>query len=94
MIVYISAGNSDDKLTQRDWALLQTRIVNEIRQLAHIHGNWYSAPHAAFQNMCVCAEMTEASAGMLKATMAELASQFRPDSIAWAEVPSTEFLGS
>jgi hypothetical protein len=93
MIVYISAGNSDDKLTQAAWSDLQLRLVAEVNQGAQaLHGVWYSSAASPYQNMCVCAEVRDTVA--LKNRLADLAADFGQDSIAWAETPATEFLGS
>jgi hypothetical protein len=51
MTIYISIGNSDDKLTQFQWASFQNDVSRALDAFgAHIHGQWYSAPDSAFQN--------------------------------------------
>jgi len=96
VIVYVSVGNSDDKLTQREWA----NFLGSMWQLVHtdveikIHGEWFSSPTSAFQNACWCLELPDDySVRRIRAALQRLASTYRQDSIAWAEVPSTEFLG-
>ena len=91
--VYISAGNSDDKLTQADWAAFQQRVVAEVQGIAvEVHGVWHSAPMTGYQNMCICAVLNEHGAGVLRDELAGAAADFRQESIAWAEVPQTEFV--
>lgn len=90
MITYISIGNSDDKLTQGQWAV----FMSDLHALVHdacgegtrCHGVWYSAPDSPFQNMCVCLELPDdpALAVGLKRTLASLAFRYRQDSIALA----------
>jgi hypothetical protein len=42
MIVYVSIGNSDDKLTQREWSMF-CLAVDEALSLTPKHGVWFSA---------------------------------------------------
>jgi hypothetical protein len=105
MIVYISIGNSDDKLTQRRWADFVAEVGSVIARAGQIHGSWYSASDAPWQNACWCVEIAEATtppaAGYfpmflrtsLKNELRGLAQIYAQDSIAWAEVKETEFLG-
>jgi len=90
--VYVSIGNSDDKLSQRDWAQFLNRVQSEIREAASaIHGEWYSAPGSPFQNACFCAEIAPADAGYLKTALKLARTEFGQDSVAWAETSGTEF---
>jgi hypothetical protein len=95
VIVYISIGNSDDKLTQREWSAFMMRTHLAIQDRATtIHGAWYSPPGVEWQNACWCAELrSSARSEQLKDSLRLLAREFRQDSIAWAEAPTTEFLG-
>lgn len=96
MIAYVSIGNSDDKLTQRDWALFysDTAVLLQ-RHASTIHGQWASEPASAWQNACWCIEVNSATkAEYIKAELVGLAGRYRQDSIAWAEVKGTEFLGA
>lgn len=94
--VYISIGNSDDKLTQREWAEF-VGVVEEALDDVYIkkHGSWFSRPDASWQNACWCIEL-EAVAGLkdsLQTELEQIAREFRQDSIAWAEAITT-FLGA
>lgn len=97
MIVYVSIGNSDDKLTQREWAM----FVGAVHDLFHrnvdrhdvtVHGRWLSEPSTPWQNACWCVEFTDPEP--FKSALGRLAVQFGQDCIAWAEVKDTEFLGA
>jgi hypothetical protein len=93
MIVYVSVGNSDDKMTQADWAVFQSRILSEVKALAsEIHGVWYSAPMTPYQNMCICAEVASDRAAELKGFLTEAREYFGQDAVAWAEAPVTEMI--
>lgn len=91
--VYISIGNSDDKLTQQEWATFYRSVNLTIREyLTVVHGQWVSEPASAWQNACWCIEIIDRHAEELKSRLRECAAQYRQDSIAWAEVAITKFL--
>jgi hypothetical protein len=93
MIAYVSIGNSDDKLTQAEWAEFHGRTSLLLRDNAHIHGQWVSEPASAWQNACWCIDIElPATAAYLKNRLSAFAKRYRQDSIAWAEVRETEFL--
>lgn len=52
--IYISIGNSDNKLSQKDWIQLIRQVKMSVRdyQPVQIYGEWYSAPDSQFQNAC------------------------------------------
>lgn len=95
VIVYISIGNSDDKLSQVAWSNFCDDVHSEVECWSTvIHGRWFSAPDSAYQNACWCVELTNGEPQTLKKALAELATRYGQDSIAWAEVQATEFLGA
>lgn len=95
MIVYISIGNSDDKLGQAEWAAFAGTTQGTIRRAAMaVHGEWTSLPWSSYQNACWCVELTDKSAAWLKPELVWLAGEYHQDSIAWAEASFTEFLAS
>lgn len=94
MIVYISIGNSDDKLSQKEWHNFVIAMIARVKTLAFAaHGEWYSDPMAPWQNACWCLEFTAGSPELTEAreVLAEIRDEFRQDSIAWA-VAETEFI--
>lgn len=92
--VYASIGNSDDKLTQARWSEFHASFASEVRDYATaVHGAWLSAPDAPWQNACMCFEVDPADVADLKHALATLAAEFGQESIAWAEVSRTEFIG-
>lgn len=100
MIVYISIGNSDDKLSQADWSSFVLDVDRAFDTAlryegARPHGRWYSLSTEPWQNACWCAEWHPDLAHVvegLKRTLTRIARAYRQDSIAWAEA-RTEFLG-
>jgi hypothetical protein len=92
--VYISIGNSDDKLTQREWAKFVSLVRDVIRtNVLTTHGEWLSLSDARWQNACWCVEIEAERAPTMKQELAAMATAFRQDSIAWA-VAETEFIGA
>lgn len=97
MIVYISIGNSDDRLSQSHWASYTEQVRAVLRRHAtSVHGEWYSAPDAAYQNACFCIELrgrgVPEKAQLVKMNLGQIRDDFKQDSVAWAEVPETVFL--
>lgn len=91
--VYISIGNSDDKLTQQLWAAFYRSVNTQVRRHASaVHGQWVSEPASAWQNACWCIEVHSWQRGLLRGALQECARIYGQDSIAWAEVALTEFL--
>lgn len=98
--IYVSIGNSDDKLTQARWSRFYEEVDRAIRDVvkyegARIHGTWLSLPQEPWQNACWCFEADDELADKvlaLRVRLGELAREFGQDSIAWAEAPKTEFL--
>jgi len=92
--VYISIGNSDDRLSRKEWAdflkVANSTITSEANQR---HGRWFSSPHSEYLNACWCVQVHVIRVPRLKARLAKLAGKFKQDAIAWAEAPTTELLG-
>ncbi len=93
MIVYVSIGNSDDKLSQKDWSDFSHQVhYSIVHRATQVHGFWHSIPTAPFQNVCFCFEITGIlDIDKLKHALSELGRAYKQDAIAWA-VAETEFL--
>lgn len=92
--VYVTVGNSDDKLSQVEWFEYVTTVDTLLREYGQrIHGEWYSAAASPWQNACWCVEVPAANIAVLKQHLKAQAQVFRQDSIAWAVAPTVEFLG-
>jgi hypothetical protein len=97
VIVYVSIGNSDDRLTQSLWSSYTEQVRTVLRRhSASVHGEWYSAPDAAYQNACFCIEIggrdVPNKALLVKACLEQIRLDFQQDSVAWAEAPETVFV--
>lgn len=93
MTVYVSIGNSDDKLTQKEWSEFYSNVDASVRDSATcVYGAWLSSPESRWQNACWCFEVLKVDEDALKSKLVEAAHNYRQDSIAWAEAPETEFL--
>jgi hypothetical protein len=91
LTVYISIGNSDDKLTQAEWATYLSDVRTTVR-VGRVHGEWYSAPDSPWQNACWCVEVQGEDVAWLRAQLTKIRTGYRQDSIAWAPTTGTEFI--
>jgi hypothetical protein len=95
MIVYISIGNSDDKLTQRQWSEYIIEVKEYLKNCkVKYHGDWYSLPSSPYQNACFCVEFNLGYIIIykVKEALGDIAHEFRQDSVAWVEATATEFI--
>ena len=93
LTVYVSIGNSDDKLSQRQWSEFIGHVRDVLTRDAEIvHGQWYSDPLSPYQNACWCVVLGHHRAEVVKSALADWAGYYGQDSIAWAEVKDTEFI--
>lgn len=90
--VHAAIGNSDDRLTQAEWADYTAAFVVLVREHAdHVFGEWYSHPLSRHQNACMGFAVDEPATGQLRIALTDLRRRYRQDSIAWAAA-TTEFL--
>ena len=90
--VYVSIGNSDDKLTQVRWAEFHGKFSTAVRGLAlQVYGDWTSPSTDPWQNACIGFEIGWETSERLQRDLAELAAEYGQDSIAWAEA-ETRFI--
>lgn len=94
--VHIAIGNSDDRLTQAEWARFHADtdglIRGAVEGLATIHGAWVSNPVHPWQNACwsftVADEHRDAwqdERDLLRDALSRVARTYRQDSVAWTE---------
>lgn len=94
MIVYISIGNSDDRLTQRQWAGAIHSIGGVLQVWSDkIHGFWLTPTDSPYQGACWCIDILLDKCDGLKSQLRHEAYAWKQDSIAWAPA-ITQFLGS
>lgn len=90
--VYVSIGNSDNRLTQRRWAEFAWAMHSELEPLGHFHGEWASDPLGPFQNACWCIEFESGErAALARALVATIGRKYQQQAIAWA-VAETEMV--
>jgi hypothetical protein len=94
-VAFIGIGNSDNKLTQREWVSFQLDMRMLLQSTSvNILGDWLSLPDSIYLNACWCIEIDSEKVPELKGDLAALATLHRQDAIAWNEVTATEFLGA
>lgn len=97
MNVYVSIGNSDDKLTQKEWS----RFCADLRAIVRAYqnetyGTWYSACDSEWQNMCIGFRVADSIAdeelNSLRNELSLLSKLYNQDSIALSTA-TTELIG-
>ena len=98
--IYVTIGNSDDRLTQAEYAEFHHRVDLLIRGAVEdrggtIYGAWVSPSTEPFQNACWCfgppQDWGAPDETALRVGLRVLALHYRQHSIAWAEA-EPEFL--
>lgn len=97
--VYVSIGNSDDKLSQvrwydycsgfRDTMLFWSGRGGTVKPI--VYGVWHSEPVSQYQNMCMAVELAEENMDDLRKSLTVLRKTFDQNSVAFA-VAETEFI--
>lgn len=90
--ITIQIGNSDDKLTQKEWAgfnLLVNSRIKGYAQAIHFHG--VSTGDADWQNAAWIIELDDFSLSHLKRELKRLRQEYKQDSVAWT-IGKTEFI--
>lgn len=81
--IYVSIGNSDNKLDQQEWALFCDDLVSILADYSErTYGQWYSLPNARWQNMVASIEIPDRLLDELRRVLGQLAAEYRQDSIA------------
>lgn len=88
--VYVSIGNSDDKLTQAEWAKFCSRVDVIVTGSAWaVHGRWHSLPNSRWQNACWCIVIEESLVSQVTADLEVAARRYDQESITWAPAEVT-----
>lgn len=91
--VYVSIGNSDDKLSQYSWHKFNTEVWETLeKESEKMHGDWSSDSSDPWQNACWCVEIHEDNIELVKALLRDIKVDYEQDAIGWVEVPETEFI--
>lgn len=92
--VYIVIGNTDNKLSKKEWSQYQVEFKYVVESLAEkVWGIWYSSPDSFYQNMCVGILLAEENALALRDRLEKLCVKYNQDSIALSTA-KTEFVSS
>lgn len=84
--ITVQIGNSDNKLTQAEWAEFSEKIDKLIRFGSHaIHFWGGSVAWAAWQNVAWVFECEDKKIPALKETLCMIRSMYKQDSIAYTE---------
>jgi hypothetical protein len=90
--VTICIGNSDDKLTQKEWSEFITMMNKMLRQVyAETQFSGFSAPNAPWQNACWVVGIHDHKIEDLKNRIRHIRGMFKQDSVA-VVVGETEFV--
>lgn len=94
LALYIVIGNSDNKLTQKEWSEFCGHVNEAVRAAAHeVHGEWYSVPNAPYQNACWSIVINDTiKEALLQDALHKLARLYRQSSIVWAPAPDLTFI--
>lgn len=96
-VAYVSIGNSDNKLSQSQWALFVQsvrRLLDDDEHHVQIVFEGFAHPDSTWQNACwgLLLPNDRGPVELLRWRLARVAGLFRQDSIAWAEAERTEFI--
>lgn len=85
--ICVQIGNSDDKLTQKEWSSFVTFVNMEIQKnfAEHVHFFGLSSGAEKWQNASWVFECDEKNINGLKAVLIYWRENFKQDSIAWLE---------
>lgn len=92
--VAIMAGNSDNMLTQQEWATFVDQLDTLVRFRANATVHFFGGPPttASRQNVCWVVELHHLEWERLKPALATLRAAFRQESLAVVESPAVEFI--
>jgi hypothetical protein len=89
-MIYVSIGNSDDRLDQKHWARFAHLVMSTVQRAAReVHGVWWSAPDSPYQNACVGFELHASDVLGLQSELTVLRQTYGQNAVAWAEVEAT-----
>jgi len=90
--IVIQIGNSDDKLTQREWSEFAGVVSNLVENYAvEIHFSGASLPASPWQNACWIMDARRSDRGSIGEDLKAIAAEFNQESIA-VMIGNTEFL--
>lgn len=92
--VFVTIGNTDNKLSQLDWAEFCGKTDEVVREHAlQMWGEFYALSNAPWQNACWSFDIDIQDVEAAQADLRALAADFEQDSILWSKAENT-FLDS
>lgn len=93
--VYVTIGNSDNKLSQQEWSAFCEETDKLLRKWASdVHAECYSLPPAPYQNAIWSFEIITSATMACCNEMAHLAGVYGQDGFAWAETDEATVIPS
>lgn len=88
--IHVAIGNSDDKLSQRDWFNFYSRVdLIVVSFSSHIFGRWVSAATSPYQNACWALTVDNSWArDDFRLELGRAAAEYGQDAISWNESES------
>lgn len=84
--ITIQIGNTDDKLSQKQWAIFYAEVNHEVTQAkCQVHFAGPSPAQCPWQNACWVILIDGSEALTLRNALIPLRERFMQDSIAWTE---------
>lgn len=84
--VNVMIGNSDDKLTQREWSQFVRDIGHYIEKYSEeVHFSGFSNAGEPWQNASWTVSIKEENKELLRAALERSRGRFKQDSVAWLE---------
>jgi len=91
--VYVSIGNSDDKLTQLEWSEYWHAVDRELKFWGRLHGVWLAVNNTPYQNAVWACEIKEVYRAQMREGLRKIMTRYNQDAIAWFE-GKTDFVTS
>lgn len=90
--ITVQIGNSDDKLTQKQWAEFVSNTIYWITKFcSEIHFSSGSPSNSPWQNYSITFEIDDSKIVWVKENLIELRKKYNQNSIAWMEC-NTDFI--
>lgn len=91
MDVVISVGNTDNRLTQKEWSDFVYEINNILERCCKIHFFGGPANYSMYQNACWWINIDKTEIHSIRSVLMQIRINFKQDSIAWLS-GKTEFI--
>lgn len=84
--VHVAIGNSDNRLSQSEWAAFVGAVDIQVRRLGDpIYGFWVSPSTSEYQNAAWAFQLEPHLFDAMRSELVRIGGEFNQDSIAWNE---------